>query len=198
VNPGNTPRSPAQSAPPLEKAPAKRPIFPAWAWVAAAALALVTGYSIRQMTIQTTQLAELRRRMNLAVLQNRALQDQLELGRKVAAIMMSPDSMPLKLMPKDAKMPAIHAYLHPHLGVAITADQMPPMPAAHTLQLWFVPKKGQPLSVAIFRPDSQGQVELVAPVNVAREEITAVSVSEEPAGGSPQPTTAPAWVARLH
>ena len=54
--------SATQHAPvtPFEKPAAKRAMFPAWAWVAAAALALVTGYSIRQMEIQTTQLAELR------------------------------------------------------------------------------------------------------------------------------------------
>ena len=198
MRPISKPRSPAQSVAPIEKAPAKRPIFPVWAWVAAAALALVTGYSIRKMTIQTTQMATLRRQMNLAALQNRVLQDQLELGWQVAAVMMSPDSISLKLMPKDAKMPTIHAYLHPHMGVAITADQMPAMPAARTLQLWFMPKKGQPLSMAIFRPDSQGQVAMVAPVNMAMNEIAALAVSEEPAGGSPHPTTALAWVAQLH
>ena len=190
--------NPAQSAAPFEKAPAKPPIFPVWAWVAAAALALVTGYSIRQMTIQTTQMATLRRQMNLAALQNRALQNQLELGRQIAAVMMSPDSMPLKLMPTDAKMPVVHGYLHPRMGVAITADQMPAMPAARTLQLWFVPKKGQPQSVAIFRPDSQGRAAMVAPVNMAMNEIAALAISEEPAGGSSHPTTAPAWVAQLH
>ena len=47
----------------------------------------------------------------------------------VASVMMSPDSMPLKLMPKDKNMPMVHAYLHPHMGVAITADEMPSMPA---------------------------------------------------------------------
>jgi anti-sigma-K factor RskA len=198
VNAISTPRSPAQSAAPFEKAPAKRPIFPVWAWVAAAALALVTGYSIRQMGNQTAQLADLHRQIKLATLQNKALQDQFEQSRMVATVMMSPDSMTLKLMPKDAKMPVVHAYLHPHMGVAITADQMPAMPAARTLQLWFVPKKGQPLSVAIFRPDSQGQVAMVAPVNMAMNEIAALAVSEEPAGGSPHPTTAPAWVAQLH
>ncbi len=150
----------------------------------------MTGYSIRQMGNQNTQLAELRREMKIATLQNKALQDQLEIGRQIASVMMSPDSMPLKLMPKDKNMPMVHAYLHPHMGVAITADQMPAMPAARTLQLWSVPKNGKPMSVAIFHPDSQGQIAIVAPVNMPMNEIAMLAVTEEPAGGSPQPTTA--------
>jgi len=47
--------------------------------------------------------------MDLAMLQSKALQDQLDQGRMVASIMMSPDSMPLKLMPKDKNMPMVHA-----------------------------------------------------------------------------------------
>ena len=95
-------------------------------------------------------------------------------------------------------MPMVHAYLHPHMGVAITADQMPSVPSSRTLQLWFIPKKGQPMSVAIFRPDSQGLVSMVAPVNMPMNEIAALAVTDEPAGGSPQPTTSPAWVAQTN
>ena len=46
----------------FEKPAPKRALFPAWAWVAAAALALITGYTIRQMNNQSTQLAELRKK----------------------------------------------------------------------------------------------------------------------------------------
>ena len=180
------------------KVPPSRAVFPVWAWAAAAALAILTGYSIRQMGNQTTQLAELRRQMKIATLRNKALQDQLEVGRQVASVMMSPDSMPLKLMPKDKNMPMVHAYLHPHMGVAITCDQMPAMPAARTLQLWSVPKNGKPMSVAIFHPDSQGQIVIVAPVNMPMNEIAMLAVTEEPAGGSPQPTTAVAWSAQVN
>jgi anti-sigma-K factor RskA len=180
------------------KAPPNRATFPVWAWTAAAALAILTGYSIRQMGNQDKQLAELRREMKIATLQNKALQDQLEVGRQAAAVMMSPDSMPLKLMPKDKNMPMVHAYLHPHMGVAITADQMPAMPAARTLQLWSVPKNGKPMSVAIFHPDTQGQIVIVAPVNMPMNEIAMLAVTEEPAGGSPQPTTAIAWSAQVN
>ena len=180
------------------KAPPKRAAFPVWAWAAAAALAVLTGYSIRQMGNLNTQLADLRRQMKIATLQSKALQDQLEIGRQVTSIMMSPDSMPLKLMPKDKNMPMVHAYLHPHMGVAITAEQMPSMPAARTLQLWSVPKNGKPVSIAIFHPDPQGQIEIVAPVTMPMNEIAALAVTEEPAGGSPQPTTNPAWMAQVN
>jgi anti-sigma-K factor RskA len=188
--------APAASRAPLPAA--SRVAFPAWAWVAAAALALITGYTIRQMGAQNAQLATLRHDVRMAMLQNKALQNELERDRMVASVMLSADSKSLKLMPKDKAMPMVHAYLHPHMGVAITADAMPLMTAARTLQLWFIPKKGQPMSVAIFRPDSQGLVSVVAPVPMPMNEIAALAVTEEPAGGSPQPTSSPAWMAQVN
>jgi len=180
------------------KPSAQNAMFPAWAWLAAAALALITGYTIRQMNNQNEQLAQLRKQMKIATMQNQALQNQLDMNRMVAMVMMSPDSKPLKLMPKDKNMPMVHAYLHPHMGVAITADQMPSMPSARTLQLWAVPKTGMPLSVAIFHPDAAGQFALVAPVTMPLNEIAALAVTDEPAGGSPQPTTPIAWMAQVN
>jgi anti-sigma-K factor RskA len=180
------------------KAPPSRATFPVWAWVAAAALAIMTGYSIRQMGNQNAQLAELRREMKIATLENKAVQDQLEVTRQITSVMMAPDSMPLKLMPKDKNMPMVHAYLHPHMGVALTCEQMPAIPSALTLQLWSVPKNGKPMSVAIFHPDSRGQIAIVAPVNMPMNEIAMLAVTEEPAGGSPQPTTSIAWSAQVN
>jgi anti-sigma-K factor RskA len=176
----------------------QRPVFPAWAWAAAAALAVVTGYTIRQMNNQNAQLVELRKEMKRATIQNQMLQNQLDMNRMVAMVMMSPDSVPVKLMPKDTRMPMVHAYLHPHMGVAITADQMPSMPSARTLQLWIVPRAGKPVSVAIFHPDAAGEIALVAPVTVPKTEIAALAVTDEPSGGSPQPTTPIAWMAAVN
>jgi|HubBroStandDraft_6_1064221.scaffolds.fasta_scaffold433506_1 anti-sigma-K factor RskA len=195
-----SPTETARTVVPIEKPKpsTQGAMFPAWAWIAAAALALITGYTIRQMNNQNEQLAQLRKQMKLATMQNQALQNQLDMDHMVAMVMMSPDSMPLKLMPTDKNMPMVHAYLHPHMGVAITADQMPSMPSARTLQLWFVPKTGKPMSVAIFHPDAVGQIALVAPVNMPRNEIAALAVTDEPAGGSPQPTTPIAWMAQVN
>jgi len=191
---------PARAVAPFEKPKpwASRAAFPVWAWAAAAALALITGYTVRQMNNQSAQLAELRKEMKLAATQNQMLQNQLEMNRMVAMVMTSPDSVPLKLMPKDTRMPMVHAYLHPHMGVAITADQMPSMPGERTLQLWIVPKSGKPISAAIFHPDAAGEIAMVAPVNHPKNEIAALAVTDEPAGGSPQPTTPIAWMAQVN
>ncbi len=175
----------------------KRPSFPNWAWAAAVVLALMTGYAVRQMSVQTAQLGDLRKQMRVAELQNRALQIQLELNREVASVMIDPESKALLLTAKDKNLPAIHAYLHPHNGVAFTADSLPPVPSSRTMQLWVVPKQGIPVSIAIFRPDAQGQVVMLAPVNVPVDGIAALNVTDEPAGGSPRPTTMPTWVAAM-
>jgi anti-sigma-K factor RskA len=75
---------------------------------------------------------------------------------------------------------------------------MPPVPLARTLQLWLVPKTGMPVSVAIFHPDTAGEIALVAPVNMPKTEIAALAVTDEPAGGSPQPTTPIVWMAQVN
>src|SRR5262249_44693422 len=118
--------------------------------------------------------------------------------RMVTSVMMSPDSAVLKLLPKDPRMPILHAYLHPHMGMAITADQMPSVASTRTLQLWLTPKTGQPVSTAIFRPDPNGQIEVLAPVRIPLREIAAATVTEEPAGGVPQPTSPALWTAQVH
>jgi anti-sigma-K factor RskA len=190
----------SRAALPLQspKTSAPRTLFPAWAWLAAAALAIITGYTIHQINNQNDQLAQLRKEMKRATLQNQALQNQLDVDRMVASVMLSPESRQLKLIPKDKNMPPLHAYLHTHMGVAITADQMPSMSPARTLQLWFVPKTGKPVSAAIFHPDAGGQIALVAPVTIPANEIAALAITDEPAGGSPQPTTVIAWITQLN
>ncbi len=187
----------SRTEPSANKPAEPREIFPLWAWIAATALALVTAYTIRQMGNQSAQLADLRKQMKLATLQSQALQNQLEQGRMVASIMLSPESLQVKLLPKYRNMADIRAFLHPHMGVAITADQLPAISPQRTFQFWIVTKNKTVVSTAIFRPDSNGQVSLVAPVTVPLHEISGLNVTEEPAGGSPQPSAPPGWSAQL-
>ena len=175
----------------------KRPLFPAWAWAAAVVLALITGYAVRQMQIDTSRLRGLREQVNAAELRNHELQQRLELGQVITSVMMSPDSLPLTLVPRNKARPAVHAYLHPRLGIALTAGKMPQVPPARTLELWCVPKKGEPVSLGTFKPDAEGGVQMVAPMRIPIEQIAGLEISEEAAGGSARPTGSPAWAGHL-
>src|SRR5262249_35554889 len=149
----------------MDNASSNRSAFPAWAWVAALALALVTAYLVRRMGTQTAQLADLQHQIRRAEIQNQALQTQLDIGRQISAIMLSPESKLVKLDPNQPKLPAMLIYLHPQMGYAIVADGMPAVPSSRTLQIWFTPKTGSLTSVAIFRPNAQGLVSVLAPAN---------------------------------
>jgi anti-sigma-K factor RskA len=75
------------------------------------------------------------------------------------------------------------------------------MPSAnHVLQLWFIPKTpgAKPMPSMSLRPDSSGRLLMVVahpPENVG--EIKALAITEEPEGGSPQPTSAIRWMGAM-
>jgi anti-sigma-K factor RskA len=62
-----------------------------------------------------------------------------------------------------------------------------------------VPKtgKGAPISAGVYMPDANGGVLTVAPPASNMADIAALAVTEEPMGGSPQPTSKPMWVGAL-
>ena len=100
----------------------------------------------------------------------------------------------LQLKPGKTAMPPVSAYWNPGMGLVLAADKMPDMPPGRTLQLWVVPQQGAPISVGIFRPNAAGQVLMVMPPANAMLMAKALAISDEPAGGSPQPTSTPEWV----
>jgi anti-sigma-K factor RskA len=83
----------------------------------------------------------------------------------------------------------------------VFAFDLPPAPAGRAYQLWAVAKGHAPMSVGTFNTDAAGRATVVLPVG---RDIAALgfvdnwALTQEPAGGSPQPTETPrllgAWV----
>ena len=75
------------------------------------------------------------------------------------------------------------------------------MPSGNrTLQLWLIPKTpgAKPMPSMMVRPDANGKfVFLVADPPDAMDATKALAITEEPAGGSPQPTSPPIWVGAI-
>jgi anti-sigma-K factor RskA len=65
------------------------------------------------------------------------------------------------------------------------------------LQLWLIPKApgAKPMPSHTFWPDANGKItEMVDDPPEVMAQTKALAITEEPAGGSPQPTSTPIWV----
>lgn len=74
--------------------------------------------------------------------------------------------------------------------VVIAAFDLPPAPAGRTYQLWAIKKGQNPVSLGTFNTAAAGRAIVTLDVTAElRPDLSAVT--EEPAGGSPQPTQQP-------
>ena len=68
------------------------------------------------------------------------------------------------------------------------AHDLPPAGEGKDYQLWVVTRDGDQVSVGVFDARAVGSVVLTEPAKLAAEDLAAAAVTDEPAGGSPQPT----------
>jgi anti-sigma-K factor RskA len=80
--------------------------------------------------------------------------------------------------------------------VVLTASALPPAPSGRTYQLWGIPTGGTPRSLGTFDVDSAGRVRMMVPMP-AGAAMDVAAITEEPSGGSPQPTSQPILVGTL-
>jgi anti-sigma-K factor RskA len=76
----------------------------------------------------------------------------------------------------------------------VFAFDLPAARDGRTYQLWAIAKGKPPMSMGVFNTDARGHAALVLPVDqqiTALGFIDACGLTEEPAGGSPQPTETP-------
>jgi anti-sigma-K factor RskA len=178
-----------------EREPKRAAWFPAWAWAAAAALVFFALFSIYQTRKLQQQLIELQAR-NAAQQQLRAqLEADRETYQRAMAIVRAPDARLVILTAKGKpELPEIHAYWSSKLGLVMMAMKVPAPAANRALQLWVVPKKGAPISAGVFLPDASGGVFFISSPQAGIAGAAALEITDEPSGGSPQPTTTPIWV----
>jgi len=72
---------------------------------------------------------------------------------------------------------------------SVYVQGLPSAPANRAYQLWAVPATGNPVSAVVFNTDANGTAMLALQVPQVAGMIKLAAVTEEPAGGSPLPTT---------
>jgi len=175
--------------------------LPFWLWTGVAVLGVFSLYMGWQAQRLRHDLAQFQTQ-SAAVLQERErLAKELADARQSAAILNDPASLQISLWPQQQKdAPALRAYWHRRLGLVVAGAHVPALAPGHTLQVWLLPQApGQrPISAGLLRPQLDGKLVLLlatAPGSLAG--TRALAVTEEPAGGSPQPTSPPRWAGPL-
>lgn len=70
-----------------------------------------------------------------------------------------------------------------------------PHPAPNrTYQLWLITRAQRKISAGVFATNASGDALVIAHYALAKDALAAIAVTEEPAGGSPQPTSTPVLV----
>lgn len=173
--------------------------IPLWLWAGVAALLLFSVYSAWNERQLRNAVANLQQQAEAQRAERQKLEQQLrgaKLQAQEAMIWMDPKSKKIMLQPKDPKMPQLEAMWHPEMGLCIRGWKVPSPGEKRMLQLWLISKKsGKPMPSMTFWPDANGTFSaMVENPPDSMSDTQALAITEEPMGGSPQPTSAPMWV----
>lgn len=187
-----TVRAEAQTS---QTAKSLKPIVPVWLWVGVAALFFFSAYSYFQTQILRREIEQANLRTD-RILQARAEAEQQLLALKQQAIILTdPASVSVPLTSPDPQAPQLEAKWHSQLGIVVVGQKVS-VPSDRVLQLWLIPKApgGKPIPSSTLRPDADGKfVLLVSHPPELIAQTKALAITEEPPGGSPQPTSPPRW-----
>ena len=169
-------------------------------WGAVAALLLFAIFTSWEGVQLKKRIAESTSQTDAVIAKRATLQEQLALAQREALIITDPRSVKISLHTDNTNFPELRAIWHAKLGIVISGKNVPAPSGTHTFQLWLIPKArgGKPIPSFASRPDAQGKfVMLVANPPNTMDATKALAITEEPAGGSPQPTTKPIWLGAI-
>jgi len=129
-----------------------------------------------------------------------AMEEQMAKMHRETAILTDPSSVKIMLAAQKIRAPQMVAMWHAKYGIVLTGQKVPMPSGNRVLQLWLIPKApgGKPMPAMTVRPDANGNfVVLVSNPPAAGSDTKALAVTEEPAGGSAEPTTTPKWVGTM-
>lgn len=184
--PRNTPRSVPQSAVPKAQ-------LGAWRFLSVAGLVacIATGAQLYRVTGERNLLNQaLLARHTTSSTQDASSQIDLSARDRVIRSLTGPTMYVIDLRNYQANGPVGRIFWDQATGdwTMYTYTLRPPKPGS-TFQLWVIGKNNHPpYSAGTFAPDATGKAEVHANYSLDPTDLTRVVVSEEPSGGSTQPS----------
>jgi hypothetical protein len=174
--------------------------IPIWMWAGVAALLALMVYSTWNSQQLGEKIEAANNRATALLQQRRDLEAEFERTRRESVILTDPDSVKIALAPQDPHALPLEARWHAKLGIVLTGQKVPAPSGNRVLQLWLIPKTpgGKAIPSLALRPDAEGKFDLlVANPPELMGQTKALAITEEPEGGSLQPTTTPRWVGAI-
>jgi anti-sigma-K factor RskA len=179
------------------KAQTSAATIPFWMWAAVAAVVLFALYNFREAQSMREAIRRTQAALDEQVELQKKSAQELAMARREALILTDLRSKKINMPAGNTSLPELHATWHAALGIVISGEKLPVPTGTRTLQLWLIPKAAdaKPIPSLTVRPDSDGKFHLLVenPPDT-QVETKALAITEEPEGGSPQPTTTPIWV----
>jgi len=200
VEAGNVPPAPADVTPLRPYMPVRRAPGPA-AWMAMAA-GLVAILGVGAFLNASRERAALREALLAARAANGtqlaaldSLRASLASRERMITNLIGPQVAVMTLASTDPASPTGRMFWdQQHNAWTLVAHRVPMPKAGRTYQMWLVTPTAK-ISAGTFMPSPDGEVMMQATYALPKDSLAAVAVTDEPMGGSPQPTTAPFLVA---
>ncbi len=167
----------------------RRPAWQVLPWMAAAASIGIALAQLRTTSELTAERDAARAALTSATASTTQLSAQLASRDSLVAAMTGAQVSVVELA-STAKLPPGARMFWDRLTnrwTLITHD-LQPAQAGRTYQLWLVTAKAEKISAGTFNTDAQGRAVVQATYALAEADLAAIAITEEPEGGSPQPT----------
>ena len=178
-----------------------RSATPWWLWAGVAALLLFSLYSAWDAQRLQTEIRLLHEQAALERHRRETLEKEYLAAQVEARFLMDPRSKKIMLPAKDPHVPQLEAMWNPELGLCLMGHDVPMPGEKRAFQLWLIPKSpgSKPMPVhSMMWPDAGGKLmHVVEKPPGAMWDTKAIAITEEPAGGSEQPTGEPMWSGSL-
>lgn len=156
---------------------------PRLAWLATAAsvaLALLAGWQYRQARQESATLAR----------EYASAREALAQRDSLLGALLAPQVQTIQLTAGE-HAPSVRLFWNRERNlVVMTAANLPPAGPGRTYQLWGIAAGHDPVSLGTFDASPSGEARLAVAVP-AELQLAVSAITEEPEGGSPQPTTTP-------
>lgn len=177
-----------------EIAPRRRAVAMAWiGWAVAAALAVFAFLQFQQRQLMQNDLLAETAGLTQATERARMEQDQAAVAQEALQTLTAAGAMQVSLHLPAVKAPqpeAHAAYIASQGALVLVANNLHPLAAGKTYQLWLLPAAAgqQPVPAGIFKPDAKGYASVVLPALPKGVQAKGFGVTVEPEGGSQTPT----------